>query len=356
MKRLEIAGGLLLASALLAGCTTAQPSGADTAPAVSRTAPAAGASGEPEPAITSAGEYRPLPLDAYRFSPEQHRLYWQAVRLLRDECLATFGFQPYPDPPVFTGTEKYLRGSVTLDGYGITPTAEDLAFDKAERDYAEAYDKNPPSAAYQLVDQGTVKRSGIDPGTKGSTKTVHGKQVHPTGCTGWAQDQISTKDRSEGSPRQLKPIYEAAWAAYAADPALARLNKAWSACMKTQGYKFADPHAAQDAAVTPAAEGAAAPPEEKPAAEKAAAAPGAQSAGDTGSTEQQEPRHTDAERAIARADLACRAETSYDDALYELQARHQRTLIEANAELLTRLQRDLADELRQAAKVIAGKD
>lgn len=329
---------LAVAAAVLVGCS-ATPSQQVASPEPTHPAPpvSSGSSepprADPTPAITAAGQYRPLPLDAYRFSPEQSNLYQQAVRILRNQCLAQYGFQPYPDPPVFTGTEKYLRPTVTLDGYGIQSTPEDLAFEKAQQEYDVQYDKNPPSAAYLLVDQGTEKRSGIDPPSGGASKTVNGKKVYPTGCTGWAQDQISTKDRSEGQPRQLRPIYDAAWAAYEADPALAALNKAWSACMKTQGYKFADPLAAQQGAQ---------PPIHKPVDGKAPVAP---ATGDG---------HTDAEKAIARADLTCRAQTSYDDKDHDLLAGHQRDLIEQNATVLEELQHDLADELRAAAAVIAG--
>jgi hypothetical protein len=86
--------------------------------------------------------------------------------------------------------------------------------------------------------------------------------------------------------------------------------------MKTQGYKFADPLAARQGAQ---------PQIQKPVDGKAPVAP---ATGDG---------HTAAEKAIARADLTCRAQTSYDATDHDLLASHQQDLVEQNATVLEEL-------------------
>ena len=321
---------LVAATALLAGCGGAQPAPGTTSPGRAGSANPA-ASGQSTPAITSAGAYRPLPLDAYRFSDEQMHVYYQAVQLLRTRCLAEYGFTPYPDPPA-PPKDPDNGAYVTEHGYGSVVTPQDRAYEEAMREYQAEFDKHPPSAAYLLVDTGAQPRDGIDPPSDGSSKAVDGKDVYPTGCTGWAQDQISTKDRSSGQPRELRPIYDAAWAAYAADPALAALQAEWSSCMAQKGYTFATPDEAPygpPPTLEPDASGKVkvSPPEELP---------------------------VQVEQAIARADLACRARTSYEDRNHGLLAKHQRVRIEKNATELGELQQNLAEELRAAAAIVSG--
>ena len=325
-----VAAAVVAAAALIAACGDGPPSPGTTSPGRAGSANPA-ASGQSTPAITSAGAYRPLPLDAYRFSDEQMHVYYQAVQLLRTRCLAEYGFTPYPDPPA-PPKDPDNGAYVTEHGYGSVVTPQDRAYEEAMREYQAEFDKHPPSAAYLLVDTGAQPRDGIDPPSDGSSKTVVGKDVYPTGCTGWAQDQISTKDRSSGQPRELRPIYDAAWAAYAADPALAALQAEWSCCMAEQGYTFATPDEAPygpPPTLEPDASGKVkvSPPEELP---------------------------VQVEQAIARADLACRARTSYEDSNHELLAKHQRALIEKNATELGELQQNLAEELRAAAAIVSG--
>lgn len=266
-----------------------------------------------------------FPLDAYAFTDQEQATILLAQEILVTSCMAGYGMRfagadvPYPG----VGTVWERRNPYALDdpsqGYTTVHTPREVeaeAKDQANNDYLNSLP--PASEAYNLVLNGRHKRTEKNiPAHIGDA--VGGKEVYPTGCYGWASEQIDPDAAAEQDPAWLKD--SGVGAQVEGDPRVLGVDEAWAQCMAAAGYHYAKPRDAGNDATNY--------PSDNP-----------------GDGPQREV-------VIATADDACRASTGYAETMVAVQTELENAFIERHAAELTQLRAQYDDIVRRAADVVA---
>ncbi|WP_086822529.1 hypothetical protein [Streptomyces sp. NRRL B-24572] len=305
---------LAVAAVVLTGCSTGQPQAGPTAPAAVTVTPRSAA----DPSTWT------LPMQAYRPTAEQTRTLARAEQKLVGRCLEDFGivWKPAPAlPPV--GPKNMLDWRYGIHdarmsakfGYQVDP-AQQARYEKA----LKAADAQPQlSADAQLVLGGTDVPAELlqQVGPEARRGFYGGRKIPEGGCFGRARRTLG------GSVQGVSPLVQRltsdSYPTSMEDPLVKAAFARWSACMKTKGFTYPAPMAAND------------DPRFRP-------GPGGASR---------------VEIDTALADIGCRATHRVAEIWHEAETRIQRASITRNAAALAADRRALDTSLRKAADVLA---
>ncbi|MCB5165039.1 hypothetical protein LG634_09385 [Streptomyces bambusae] len=266
-----------------------------------------------------------LPLQAYRPTPEQARTIARAETTLVGRCLAGFGivWKPLPalpaDGPRTELDRRYGihdRDLAARYGYQVDPLQQ-ARYDAAVR-AAEQRPRLSADARVALSGTGSPPGLPAEAGPEARRGRVNGRKVPAGGCTGEAR-------RALGSPTQgVSPLVQRlANSSYPQSldaPSVRAVFARWSACMRTKGFTYGVPMAADD------------DPRFRP-------RPGGPSA---------------TEIRTALADLDCRVTHQVAETWHAAEAAIQRESVARHAKELAADRRALDAVVRKAGEVLAG--
>ncbi|MEV1111475.1 hypothetical protein AB0I95_22995 [Micromonospora sp. NPDC049751] len=302
MRRISVgvAGTAVILLCLVAGCGTQQKPAA--AP---RSLPAI-----PPPRPGTA-----LPLDEYLPSPDEQARSDRAQAALERTCLIQFGLRwEGPDESELDFGQRSIA-SERAARFGVVD--EDQA---AQRGYqAPPWSTHDPEVRAALTEHHHDTPSELNEVLYGLASQYGGKRVPTGGCRAEAAARLMT-----GAPRADRnlPIQleQQAAAASTRDPRLAAAIAAWASCMELAGHRYASP---RTAANDPRWTGTGTP--------------------------------TEAERAVALADVRCQNKTGYLPTLIDVTAEHQRELISRHATELGRLKHSEDTRARNVAEALSAE-
>ncbi|MGW2642369.1 hypothetical protein [Streptomyces sp. NPDC001348] len=271
-----------------------------------------------------------LPLTRYDLDHDERKLLHEARWDLGRKCMAGLGFSgfaafaPPADDPVRPDAPGAIRlSSVDLD-LGDKPYGIDDPRQGAKTGYhspsPETQDRKWPMDQY-LALTGDFRH--------GDSRRAHGHRIPEGGCLGQADRRVygSVPERAtfagirfKGYELTVMRLMRQANGQAAKDPAHRRADKAWSSCMKKEGFSFKDPKDAQYQADWFAAEEA-----------------------------------SRKERRTAEADADCKRSTGYVKAVHEVDVRIEKRLIAKNRTLLDGVTRRNRTAVRNARAVIDGQ-
>lgn len=308
---------MLGAAALLAtGCSSpgtsdsAKDGASGRAPAVSST-----------PTLTTAKD-KALPIDAYLLTDEQSDQLAEADKTLRERCMQRFGF----DYHVPEATGGYRPESRTVLRYGVTDAAEaaDFGYKPAgsEKHAGTKQKPVPMSGSMSMVLNGTTDPH-VKPGSKQAAggQTYNGQKVPRGGCVGEAKAKLLAGDAngSGGDAEIANRINSDSWTKSYEDSRVRATFTKWSACMKADGYTYADPIKANN----------------DPEWNRSTAA-------------------TARERTVAAADARCKVKNNVVGVWYTVEVAYQDQMIEQHAEELDKVKKDIDARMKLAAQAIGG--
>ncbi|GGT28217.1 hypothetical protein GCM10014713_22270 [Streptomyces purpureus] len=243
-----------------------------------------------------------LPLQAYMPDQGQQELIRDARESLVASCMKRHGFAykpaqklPQYGPKSLTDLRYGIHDATVAARYGYKPAVDLAAVAEQERRAMQS-SVLPPEQEAVLTGQAGAKAAP------------------PGGCLGEAHRKIVGTGEAESTlPQDL------ANQAYIKSKESAAVRKAfsgWSACMKSQGYQYAEPMDAVN--------------DRRFASRKAGPL----------------------ELATAKADIGCREQNSVIKAWYAAEAELQKGAVERNAERLRTVKSDLAQAVKNAARVL----
>jgi len=291
--RIRLVGAASVIVFVAAGC--AQQSGTDE-----NAEPAIGA----VPVITEPSQVR-LPLDPYRQTDDQIRLFSKAHQILSRDCMRRFGLDwTVSAPPQSTGQDTVKSGVLT--------TADAAKYGYHNPDSAITKTGNEASA--QITPDQQAVFTGKGP------STFAGQPVPPGGCAGEANTKLTgtAGDPTNAHGPIVSRLATDAYTRTTKDSRVRMVVNAWTACMKKAGFDYANPD----------------------------------NAGDDVRWRGQTP--SDLEFSTAKADAACRQETNYTGVFVTVETAYQERLIEKNSQQLDAEKKSAETALRNATKVIGG--
>jgi hypothetical protein len=291
------AAGLAAAFAFLTGCSGSSTPGGPAAvasPVVSAT-----------PTVSDDG-YLPLPLDAYGFVGDDSSTVQQALGILEQHCMAAQGFSSWR-PPSAAST------STSATAYNDFPVRPATAADAAQYGYRKPA---APAASAPAANSGTNSPAEL----QALLGFVPGKQTPPTNPQGGGCSKTAFDTLNQGRPgfdeQLVGQLQDSASAQAGADSRVQAVYRAWSSCMKQNGFDYANPQAAANASWP----GKAAGPQEK---------------------------------ATAAADLSCRKQTNVVGVWVAVLSGYERELINSNATKLAGVKTAITYELQHAAAIVS---
>ncbi|WP_326628726.1 MULTISPECIES: hypothetical protein [unclassified Streptomyces] len=293
--------------------------------ACSSTAGSGEAGGEPKvtstPALLQTAGIA-YPLDGYAATYEEEVTLKRAQNILVTQCMAEFGFKyRAPEPPEATKSAPNSRiygvvDMATATRYGYkAPVASGSEPQKQQVDLSEAETMVLRGPRNQKPD--TLPRS-LEEAKKKKTKTamVNGKQIPAGGCGRKSFLELYAPTTQSVDALYVFNLKVEANSRTRKDSRVLAVNKKWSKCMATAGYKVTNP---MD------------PAQEIGLANDALSSPEAINA--------------------AKADVTCKEKVNLVGVWYGVETAYQRQSIDRNAEVLDLAKRQLADRLKLAASL-----
>lgn len=307
-RRLVIALGLGLSLGWLGGCSGSELP--DRPPAQVRVQVEPPAL-ETIPAIADV-DGLVLPVDRYRLDPNQRRSFGQAHTRIVNECRARFGFDALPDDPPTTASALDRR-------YGITDAAEAAAWGYHLTPDQGLSQRSKPNVRPQAEGEAIVmtgRESGRPGGADLPPTSFRGQPLPAGGC-------VADADRALAVPEGLGAVEQRGAFVNAdgfnqamADQRAVNALAAWADCMKHAGYGYATPTAAVAAFNL--------------------------------STATPSP----AERAVAKADVTCKARANVVGILYTLEVAYQEAIIAQKRSELDEVRATLDGAVAKAQAVL----
>ncbi|MFJ7955307.1 hypothetical protein ACIQ62_03315 [Streptomyces sp. NPDC096319] len=305
-RALSAALPVSLAAVLLTGCGGSSAGTAGEGPGI----PAA----VEIPRLTTTVT-EPVPVEAYLLSEAQWNRLGKAEYALRARCMKRFGF-PYEDPmlvadPSGQTISQYRYGKLdpaktAVHGYRTPAPASSEAGTRASKDRIRKI-----SANERMILTGTADltaKSG-----KGG-QNIKGQTVPEGGCVGEARKRLG----DYGDARIADDVNLDSFGKSLQDQRVLAAFAKWSRCMAESGYHYRTPIEASDdkrwmtGAVSPE------------------------------------------ERTVATADARCKIANNVTGVWYAVDVAYQKQAIEAHAEELAQVRRDIEGQLRTAAEVLGG--
>jgi len=241
-----------------------------------------------------------LPLDVYYATDRDRELWYQAVAILVQECMARHGFNFNPGTPSDRSMISH-RYFLPFD------------LDMAQR---VGYHTPPPTDAIHGTGMKSPTNSAERAVLYGSSSS-HAANAPAGGCFGEAENRLA-----RGTPQAtlsddgVLGMQNKAYGSAINDPRLVEAAKKWSTCMARAGYRYSNP---VDAANSPVA----------------------MSSG-----------QAQIEQAVT--DVKCKQSTNYARIGFALMAAYEKLEIEAHAQQLELYQQASRAQAENAARVIAG--
>lgn len=276
---------------------------------------------------------RSLPDDPYYLTTQQEQTLELAAQRLTDRCIESYGLHD-PFPRLSTSTSvgaaridyRYLRTDLSdarRYGYQLPPSATGSAGLNMKVSLTQAQDLVifGPGGYAASKQQQNAQLNGQTPVASASSGSYAGKSVPAGGCLQQARNQLldSPKHPFAGDDPLVAQLDSEAYNAMLADPRVLAAFAAWSACMRQQGFFYANPAKAND-----------------------------------------DPRWSDTgapsslEVATAVADVQCKAKTNTVGTEYAVESEFQRQLIEQHVQQLADVQNLIQQRLQIAARLLAG--
>ncbi|MFF7779373.1 hypothetical protein ACFZCG_33750 [Streptomyces tanashiensis] len=295
-----------LAAVLLAGCGSPSAGGTNGEPGIPATAEV--------PKITTAVT-DPVPVEAYLLSEAQWNRLGKAEYSLRTQCMKRFGFE-YGDPllaadPSGQTISQYRYGKLdpaktAVHGYRTPRNPASDAGAKATKEQVRKI-----SANERMILTGTAdlsQKSG-----KGG-QNLNGQMVPEGGCIGEARRKLG----DYGDAQVANDVNLDSFGKSLQDGRVLAVFAKWSQCMAKSGYHYKSPIEASD---------------------------DKKWGGETASAE---------ERNVATVDAQCKIENNVAGVWYAVDVAYQKQAIEAHAEELDQVKKDIEGQLRTAAEVLGG--
>jgi hypothetical protein len=269
------------------------------------------------PVVTSPDQLE-RPIYAYLAKPSDVKTIQDAANVVTAQCMQSFGLPSMPtELDGFDDTAvRDLRSHTNLYGFFDPAVVSNKGYDMFRAPAAQT--QHIPASGEKLSADGLGVQYGKDASGK-PVQSFEGKTVPPGGCkakgveaSGGTLPGLAPEDLPEGGP--TIPY---------GDPRIIAVDAAWSNCMTSKGYHFANPF---DAALAITAD----PP-------KSAA----------------QITHTPAEIAQARADIDCKLSTNLMGTEFAVQVAYDKRYIDSHAVELTQYRTQLDDRVRKAAQTIA---
>ncbi|MEU3345588.1 hypothetical protein ABZ723_11425 [Streptomyces sp. NPDC006700] len=304
------------AAALLSSCSSASsPSGDTSASTAGTTSAAAGIDTSKWPkAVADSGLVKglTLPLQQYMQTYQDSVVIERAGRSLETECMARYGFT-VTFPPAGVNPPPNADDSNMPRRYGISDPAAAAKYGYGlPPDTAEH--PQPPKLSSAAVTVLTG-RKGLNPTAEKAPSTYRGQKVPEGGCQQEAFDKLGA--RIDFTP--VSHLDHDSLVKSQEHPRVQKALKAWSACMKTEGYTVADPYAAFD--LVPRNESGAVSPKEI---------------------------------ALATADIGCKSRTDLIGVWYGVEAGIQKQQVEQNQLSLQQLRERNAKAVKAAEAALRG--
>ncbi|HXC79256.1 MAG TPA: hypothetical protein VNU19_19660 [Candidatus Acidoferrum sp.] len=244
-----------------------------------------------------------FPLDAYSQTPDQTNNYRHAVAILEQDCMKRFGLA-LPRVPI-TSAETAIHSGL----YGVT----DMSTAKTDG-YHSPYELHP---AGQPPPDPTPAELAVLTGS--GPANYQGAPVPKGGCLGEATSRIDDGAPKLAAPGLNQNLEQDAHQRSTGDSRVRAALTAWSDCMHTNGYNYADPLAAVDDSAFSG------------------------------------PTPSAAEITTAVADVGCKNRTNLLEIWASVETAYQNRAIEENAQELADIKKAVDVEARNAAKIISGK-
>lgn len=292
-------GALLLALPVTTGC--------DTAPRIS-----AAPTPVPTPTPTSMDQLR-LPVDTFTLRPKQQATSEYLVYRAQQDCMRRFGFRYLPHL-----TEGYIAEATATQReyasrrYGVSDRAM-----AAEYGY-HLSDASTGSRAPQAVNSlSEAERTVLSGRTKsgGEPGSVRGEPVPEGGCVGEAARTVQgdTSVSARKGDALVARLRRELFVRSRTDPRVTAVNKKWAACMHERGFTYRDPAAAVD----------------------------------DPRWDLQNTAPTRGERAVARADVACKLRTNVLGVNFAVESELQNSAVAEHTDELNSLREQRDAESRR---------
>jgi hypothetical protein len=243
-----------------------------------------------------------LPLDSFRMTAAGLRDTDRAQRALIQRCLRRFGFGYQLPAP---SGQSVVVGDERRYGMADEEAAKARGYHVPDKQDNQSYQDPPPDVS--AVIQGSGQRSH------------HGVPVPAGGCTGEARRRLA-EGTAEGQDEHLPDKLSLAnFARTRADSRVRDANGKWSACMRQAGYDYPDPMKA------------------------------------IGDPAFQTPAASQREIGVAVADVRCKKATNFINVIASVETAYQQRAVQANADALAVIKRNLAIRERNAAAILAAQ-
>lgn len=279
----------------------------------------------PTPSAGTPASALHLPIEAYLLPPRLSVTYDRIRGTLIHDCMRDHG-HPYPAPPRSGSDQRAVDAyTVMYRRYGVTdPAAVRTWGYRRPRPAAGA----PPAAAtgVRLSDFTPAAQRvllGRDPETGKPVRSQDGRTVPAGGCVGAANHELGDEATSPQGPQTgpgelVAAIKHDSFEASRTDPRVSAVFAAWSACMKSQGYRLSDPMHASDRLPKPA-----------------------------------DGRPGRTEIAQATADVTCKARTNLVGVWFAVESGYQNAAIREHGAALARVRTQLDDEAGRLRRLAA---
>lgn len=258
------------------------------------------------------------PIYAYLAKPSDVKTIQDAANVVTAQCMQSFGLTSIPtqlDGFDDTAVED-LRSHTNLYGFFDPAVASSKGYDMFRAPTTRT--QPAPASGVKISADGIGVQFGKDASGK-TVQSYEGKPVPPGGCkakgveaSGGTLPGLTPEDLPDGGP--TIPY---------GDPRIIAVDAAWSHCMASKGYHFANPFDAARAVT-------ANPPKSV-----------------------SQITHTPAEIDQARADIDCKLSTNLMGTDLAVQVAYDKRYIDSHAVALTQYRTQLDDRVRKAAQVIA---
>ncbi|MGW5780447.1 hypothetical protein [Streptomyces sp. NPDC003863] len=304
-----------LAAALLAGCGSPADgrTGAGAAGVPAADAPAAVA----VPKITTA-VIDPVPVESYLLTEEQWGKLGRAESVLRVRCMKRFGItyeEPMPAASSTQTVSQYRYGKLdpaktAVLGYKSAEAASSGALADAEMKAAKERQMRI-TGSERMVLLGTANPTEK---TGAGGQDFHGRKVPQGGCVGEAQRRLG----NYGDAQVANDVNLDSFGRSLQDGRVRAVFAKWSRCMEKKGYHYKTPIEASD------------------------------------DKRWQGERASAEEKKVATVDAECKIENNVAGIWYAVDVAYQKQAIEAHAEELDQVRKDIAGQVKAASEVLGG--
>ncbi|MFE7600335.1 hypothetical protein [Streptomyces sp. NPDC057494] len=192
-----------------------------------------------------------LPLMAYQPDEEQRRTLVRAEQTLVRSCMKGFGltWEPSAELPV-VGPRNAMDWRYGIHDARLAATrgfqpeaAQQERYERALR-AEDAEPRLSPDAEVVLGGSGLPPEALAAAGPEVRAGTFHGRRIPEGGCFTVARDRLGTS--AYGSSQLVARLSGRSFPEATKDPAVKAVFGRWSACMKAEGFTYADPTALFD--------------------------------------------------------------------------------------------------------------